>query len=120
MTEPPFAFNHIPLNVHPPFNPAHTVTPQTSLQVSTEACVPATDSHSTDFHTRYTNPARSMTGLAGLLSNRYKVEDIPDQTGKVAIVTGGSAGIGQQIVNDLVQKGAEGESEPPPSTPSTD
>jgi WW domain-containing oxidoreductase len=50
-----------------------------------------------------------MTAPAGMFSNRYKVEDMPDLTGKVAVVTGGSAGIGQAAVSALVQKGCEGE-----------
>ncbi|ORY26246.1 hypothetical protein BCR39DRAFT_541596 [Naematelia encephala] len=48
-----------------------------------------------------------MVGLTGLMSNRYRLEDMPDLTGKVAIVTGGSAGIGRSIVGGLVQKGCE-------------
>ncbi|WRT68998.1 uncharacterized protein IL334_005980 [Kwoniella shivajii] len=45
-----------------------------------------------------------MVAPAGLFSNRYKVEDMPDLTGKVAVVTGGSRGIGEAIVSALVQK----------------
>jgi hypothetical protein len=30
-----------------------------------------------------------MTGLTGMFSERYTFDDIPDQTGKVALVTGG-------------------------------
>ena len=36
---------------------------------------------------------------ATLMSNRYKLEQIPDLSGRVALVTGGSAGIG---FNDAV------------------
>jgi len=50
-----------------------------------------------------------MTGLTGLLSNRYKLDDIPDLTGKVAVVTGGSRGIGEGLVAALAKKGCEGE-----------
>jgi hypothetical protein len=32
--------------------------------------------------------ARTMTGLAGMFSNRYQFDDIPDQRGKTSIVTG--------------------------------
>lgn len=46
-----------------------------------------------------------MVKPAGLLSNRYKLEDMPDLTGKVAIVVGGSRGIGEAAVRALVQKG---------------
>lgn len=49
-----------------------------------------------------------MVGAAGLLSNRYHISDIPDLTGKVAIVTGGSRGIGEATTSALVQKGCEG------------
>ncbi|WWC73166.1 uncharacterized protein I206_107132 [Kwoniella pini CBS 10737] len=48
-----------------------------------------------------------MVAPAGLFSNRYKVEDMPDLNGKVAIVTGGSRGIGEALVGDLVQKGCK-------------
>lgn len=51
-----------------------------------------------------------MVRPAGVFSNRYKVDDIPDQTGKVAIVVGGSRGIGEQVTQALVQKGCHGES----------
>jgi len=47
-----------------------------------------------------------MTGLAGLLSNRYYQDDIPDQRGRTAIVTGGTAGIGRQIAKGLAVAGA--------------
>lgn len=43
-----------------------------------------------------------------MLSNRYKIEDMPDMSGKVAVVTGGSRGIGEAAVSALVQKGCEG------------
>lgn len=45
-----------------------------------------------------------------MFSNRYKIEDMPDLSGKVAVVTGGSRGIGEAAVTALVQKGCEGES----------
>ncbi|WVR09125.1 hypothetical protein IAU60_006187 [Kwoniella sp. DSM 27419] len=48
-----------------------------------------------------------MVAPAGLFSNRYKVEEMPDLTGKVAVVTGGSRGIGEATVSALVQHGAE-------------
>lgn len=54
----------------------------------------------------------TMVKPAGLLSNRYKIEDMPDLSGKVAVVTGGSRGIGEATVTALVQKGCEGESIP--------
>jgi len=44
---------------------------------------------------------------AGMLSNRYKVEDMPDLTGKIAVITGGTAGIGQAMVSALVQKNCQ-------------
>ncbi len=50
----------------------------------------------------------NMVAPAGLLSNRYTVEDMPDLTGKVAIVTGGSRGIGEAAASALVQKNCEG------------
>ncbi|WVW79270.1 hypothetical protein I302_101237 [Kwoniella bestiolae CBS 10118] len=46
-----------------------------------------------------------MVAPAGLFSNRYEVKDMPDLTGKVAVVTGGSRGIGEALVGDLIQKG---------------
>ncbi|KIY71297.1 NAD(P)-binding protein [Cylindrobasidium torrendii FP15055 ss-10] len=48
-----------------------------------------------------------MVGLAGLMSNRYKLDDVPDLTGKIAVVTGGSRGIGSALAEGLVKKGAE-------------
>ena len=51
-----------------------------------------------------------MVKPAGLMSNRYKVEDMPDLSGKVAVVTGGSRGIGEAAVSALVQKGCQGKS----------
>lgn len=54
-----------------------------------------------------------MVKPAGLLSNRYHLEDMPDLTGKVALVTGGSRGIGEAAVTALVKKGCEGGSLPP-------
>lgn len=51
-----------------------------------------------------------MVKPAGLLSNRYRLEDMPDLSGKVAVVTGGSRGIGEAAVTALVQKGCEGKS----------
>jgi NADP-dependent 3-hydroxy acid dehydrogenase YdfG len=50
-----------------------------------------------------------MVKPAGLLSNRYEVKDMPDLTGKVAIVVGGSRGIGEAAVHALVQKDCRGE-----------
>jgi hypothetical protein len=51
-----------------------------------------------------------MVKPAGLLSNRYTVDDMPNLKGKVAVVTGGSRGIGEAAVSALVQKGCEGKS----------
>ena len=73
-------------------------------------------SKSLDFHytpARHAGTSSKMVAPAGLLSNRYKVEDIPDLTGKVAIVTGGSRGIGEALVSALVRKGCDGESAQP-------
>lgn len=44
---------------------------------------------------------------ATLLSGRYKQEEIPDLTGKVALVTGGSAGIGYHDALGLARAGAK-------------
>jgi hypothetical protein len=52
----------------------------------------------------------TMVKPAGLMSNRYEVKDMPDLSGKVAVVTGGSRGIGEAAVSALVQKGCQGES----------
>lgn len=52
-----------------------------------------------------------MVKPAGLMSNRYRLEEMPDLSGKVAVVTGGSRGIGEAAVTALVQKGCEGESQ---------
>jgi len=48
-----------------------------------------------------------MTGLTGMLSNRYTFDDIPDQRGKTVLVTGGSAGIGANIALGLALNGAQ-------------
>lgn len=50
----------------------------------------------------------TVPGLAGVLSNRYRFDQIPDQSKKNAIVTGGSAGIGANIAYGLALKGARG------------
>jgi 5,10-methylene-tetrahydrofolate dehydrogenase/methenyl tetrahydrofolate cyclohydrolase len=51
-----------------------------------------------------------MVRPAGLFSNRYQVDDMPDLSGKVAIVVGGSRGIGESVTKALVQKNCNGES----------
>jgi len=51
-----------------------------------------------------------MVKPAGMMSNRYKLEEMPDLSGKVAVVTGGSRGIGEAAVSALVQKGCKGKS----------
>jgi len=48
-----------------------------------------------------------MVKPAGMMSNRYKLEEMPDLSGKVAVVTGGSRGIGEAAVSALVQKGCK-------------
>lgn len=55
-----------------------------------------------------------MTAIrpAGLLSNRYPLEDMPDLTGRVAIVVGGSRGIGEAVVHALSQRNAQGGLDP--------
>lgn len=49
----------------------------------------------------------NTTNLATLLSKRFDPNDIPDLTGKVAIVTGGSAGIGFFDALELARAGAK-------------
>jgi NAD(P)-dependent dehydrogenase (short-subunit alcohol dehydrogenase family) len=39
-------------------------------------------------------------------TKRWTSEDIVDQTGRVAIVTGGNSGIGYETVKALAEKGA--------------
>ena len=51
-----------------------------------------------------------MVRPAGLTSNRYYRDDMPDLNGKVAVVTGGSRGIGYQVAKSLASKGCEGRS----------
>jgi hypothetical protein len=58
--------------------------------------------------TNFTRMSSTFVKPAGMLSNRYKIEDMPDMSGKVAVVTGGSRGIGEAAVSALVQKGCEG------------
>ncbi|WWD21103.1 hypothetical protein CI109_105584 [Kwoniella shandongensis] len=48
-----------------------------------------------------------MVAPAGLMSNRYKIEEMPDLKGKIAVVTGGSRGIGEATVSALVQRGCQ-------------
>ena len=43
---------------------------------------------------------------ATLLSRRFRFDQIPDMTGRVAIVTGGSAGIGYETALPLARAGA--------------
>ncbi|ORX39050.1 hypothetical protein BD324DRAFT_307400 [Kockovaella imperatae] len=52
-------------------------------------------------------PLVKMVAPAGLFSNRYKLEDMPDLSGQVAIVSGGTRGIGEAVSAALVQKGCE-------------
>ena len=58
---------------------------------------------------RHSSSIVDMVAPAGLFSNRYKLDEIPDLTGKVAVVTGGSRGIGEAVTSALVQKGCKGE-----------
>jgi len=48
--------------------------------------------------------SQTIVKPAGMLSNRYKIDEMPDLTGKVAVVVGGSRGIGEACVHALVQK----------------
>ncbi|KAJ9124347.1 hypothetical protein QFC22_001147 [Naganishia vaughanmartiniae] len=55
-----------------------------------------------------------MTGLAGMFSNRYQFDDIPDQRGRTALVTGGTSGIEEhakqtaESINAQIQKNSTG------------
>src|SRR5512134_1200345 len=41
-----------------------------------------------------------------MVANQWTSEDIPDQRGKVAVVTGGNSGIGYEAARALAAKGA--------------
>jgi NAD(P)-dependent dehydrogenase (short-subunit alcohol dehydrogenase family) len=43
---------------------------------------------------------------ATLMSRRFRFDDVPDQSGRVAVVTGGSAGIGYYDALALARAGA--------------
>jgi hypothetical protein len=89
-----------------PPNAAHTPIAPGSIRSTRYPQHPGSASHS---HYHSITPLR-MVRPAGLLSNRYKLEDMPDLTGKVAVVVGGSRGIGEAASAALIKKGAEGES----------
>lgn len=39
--------------------------------------------------------------------SKFSIDDIPDQTGKVVIVTGGYAGVGKETVHAMLRKNAK-------------
>lgn len=64
--------------------------------------------------------SQTIVKPAGMLSNRYKIDQMPDLTGKVAVVVGGSRGIGEACVHALVQKHCKSEPDLPLLNCSTD
>jgi NADPH:quinone reductase-like Zn-dependent oxidoreductase len=46
-----------------------------------------------------------QNGMLGMAAP-FTVEDIPDQSGKLILITGGNAGIGYEVAKQLIAKGA--------------
>lgn len=75
------------------------VLPATHLHLalnSTSIIGPQADHQHLTIDTEYTHAAK-MTGLTGMFSERYTIDDIPDQTGKVALVTGGRSVVSSSL-----------------------
>lgn len=54
----------------------------------------------------------SWPAPAGLFSKRYKPGEIPDLSGKYAVITGGSRGIGFEVAKAMAEKNANGGGSP--------
>jgi len=60
-------------------------------------------------NTIQTTLSENFTGLAQAVApsdTKFAIEDVPDLSGKVAVVTGGSNGIGYAVVHTLLAKGS--------------
>lgn len=51
--------------------------------------------------------AENFTGAGGLATHQFSIDEVPSQKGKVAVITGGSQGIGYGVSHTLLKAGIE-------------